>query len=104
MNNADGGTPTAGRVRDNAARGRFELDLQGAQAVLDYTRNGRVLTLNHAGVPALFEGRGIGSALVGEALELIRARGELVVPRCSFVVAYMQRHPEFDAIRAPAPP
>ncbi len=88
-------------MRDNAAKNRFELDLGGALAVLDYQRRGHVLTLNHAGVPTEFAGQGVGSRLVREALELVRRRGEQVVPRCSFVVAYMQRHPEFDDLRAP---
>jgi len=88
-------------VSDNASRSRFELPLDGAVAVLDYRRAGRVLSLDHAGVPAQFEGQGVGSRLVGESLRLIRARGEQVLPRCSFVVAYMARHPEFDDLRAP---
>lgn len=103
MNNSGAGAPPPNQVRDNAALSRFELELEGAVAVLDYTRRGQVLALNHAGVPAAFEGRGVGSRLVAGALALIRARDERVLPRCSFVVAYMHRHPEFDDLRA-APP
>lgn len=88
-------------MRDNAAQNRFELDLGGTLAVLDYQRRGPVLALNHAEVPKGLAGRGAGSRLVREALELVRRRGERVVPHCSFVVAYMQRHPEFDDLRAP---
>jgi uncharacterized protein len=90
----------ATQVRDNVERSRFELELDGAQAVLDYTRRGQILALDYAAVPAAFEGRGVGSRLVGAALELVRSRGERVIPRCSFVVAYMNRHPEFDDLRA----
>ena len=88
-------------MRDNAAQNRFELDLGGTLALLDYQRRGQVLALNYAEVPAAFAGRGVGSRLVREVLELVRSRGERVVPRCSFVVAYMQCHPEFDDLRAP---
>ena len=88
-------------MRDNAAQNRFELDLGGTLAVLDYQRRGQVLALNHAEVPKGLAGRGAGSRLVREALELVRRRGERVVPHCAFVVAYMQRHPEFDDLRAP---
>ena len=104
MINTSAGTPAAEAVRDNAALSRFELPLDGAVAVLDYTRRGQVLALNHAGVPGAFEGRGVGSRLVGGALALIRARGERMIPRCSFVVAYLQRHPEFDDLRVTPPP
>lgn len=95
-----GATPQAS-VRDNAALGRFELELPGTVAVLDYRRAGNVLSLDHAGVPPEFEGQGVGSRLVAGSLALIRARGEQVLPRCSFVVAYMRRHPEYDDLRAP---
>ncbi len=102
MNDTNAGALTSVAVRDNAALGRFELELPGTVAVLDYRRAGRVLSLDYAGVPAEFAGRGVASRLVGESLALIRARGEQVVPRCSFVVAYMRRHHEFDDLRAPS--
>jgi uncharacterized protein len=100
MDDAKAGAHGGTAVRDNAALSRFELALPGALAVLDYRRAGRVLSLDHAGVPPQFEGQGVGSRLVGGSLALIRARGEQVLPRCSFVVAYMQRHPEFNDLRA----
>jgi len=103
MNNTSVGAPLANQVHDNAPLSRFELQLDSAVAVLDYTRRGQVLALNHAGVPAAVEGRGIGSSLVAGALALIRSRGERIVPHCSFVAAYLRRHPEFDDLRA-APP
>lgn len=100
MSSAGNGSPAAGAVRDNAARSRFELEFGGALAVIDYSRRGQVLALNHAEVPLQFEGRGLGSQLVAGTLALIRSRGEQVIARCAFVVAYMQRHPEFDDLRA----
>jgi predicted GNAT family acetyltransferase len=59
-----------------------------------------VLFVHHTEVPREFEGRGIGSALVKAMLELARAEGLKVKPLCSFVSAYMQRHPEFADLRA----
>jgi len=40
------------------------------------------------------EGKGFASRLVGAALADARARGFKIVPACSFVVAYVRRHPE----------
>ena len=87
-------------VRDNVERSRFELELAGALAVIEYRREGAVVSFNHAEVPTEFEGRGVGARLVRGALELTRARGERVVPRCAFVAAYLRRHPEFDDLRS----
>jgi len=82
-------------VRDNADRHRFELDLDGHTAFSEYRRDGKVLTIMHTEVPKALEGRGIGSSLVRGMLDLVRAQGLKVVPRCPFVKAYIERHAEY---------
>lgn len=49
----------------------------------------------HTGVPPAYEGQGIASALVKEGLAYARKEGYKVVPLCSFVAAYIKRHPEY---------
>ena len=90
----------ASAVRDNAARHRYELEVQGSLAFIDYRRSGHVVTLTHAEVPESLRGGGIGSALVRGVLEFARSQGDRIIPRCSFVLAYLRRHPEFDDLRA----
>jgi predicted GNAT family acetyltransferase len=90
----------ANAVRDNPSRNRYELDVAGSLAFIDYQRAGHVVTLEHAEVPQDLRGGGVGSALVRGALELARAQGDRIVPRCPFVAAYLRRHPEFDDLRA----
>ncbi|MGE0114308.1 MAG: GNAT family N-acetyltransferase [Steroidobacteraceae bacterium] len=89
-----------GPIRDNVERQRFELEAEGQIAFINYRRQGGVVVMNHAEVPAALNGRGIGSALVKEALELVRSRNETVVPVCSFIVAYIRRHPEYQSLLA----
>jgi len=89
-------------IQDNVARSRFELTFEGQIGFIDYQRRGGTLVLMHAEVPAQLQGRGFGSALVRAVLEHVRASGERVIPRCPFVVRFMQRHPEFDELRAQA--
>ncbi|HEY7887768.1 MAG TPA: GNAT family N-acetyltransferase [Steroidobacteraceae bacterium] len=81
-------------VRDDSARQRYELEVEGGVAFVDYLRDGRKVIMTHAEVPLPLRGGGIGAALVKGALALVRERGEKVVPLCPFVVQYMRRHPE----------
>jgi len=88
------------RVVDNGGRQRFELDLGGKLAFLDYQRAGSRLYLNHAEVPVELRGHGAGARLVAGALDLVRERGEQIVPVCPFVHAFVQRHPGYAELVA----
>ncbi|HEY0400428.1 MAG TPA: GNAT family N-acetyltransferase, partial [Blastococcus sp.] len=45
---------------------------------------------------------GLGSTLVRAALDDVRGRGGSVVPQCSFVRGWIERHPEYaDLVAAP---
>ena len=84
------------RVTDNRELNRFELELEGGTAYVDYRRSPGVVTLVYAKVPSGLEGRGFGSQLVRGALERIRAEGGRVIPGCAFVAAFIRRHEEFQ--------
>lgn len=86
--------------RHNAARMRYELDVDDEQAVVEYVRDGETLFLTHTGVPPTLEGRGIGSELVRAVLEDVRRRELRIVPQCPFVAAYIRRHPEWEPLVA----
>ena len=58
------------------------------------------MALVHTEVPPALEGRGIAAALVRAALEHATAEGLRVRPRCSYVNAYLARHPEFRPLLA----
>jgi len=87
-------------VRDNPALSRFELDANGVTGVANYKLAGGVITLTHTEVPEAVRGGGIASRLIEGALNAVRARGLKVVPRCSFVRAYLDKHPEFRDLLA----
>lgn len=79
---------------------RFEATVDGTLCVLDYEQDAGRMTITHTGVPPEVGGRGIAGALVRTALTHARAVGWRVVPACSYAAAWMQRHPEFDDLRA----
>jgi uncharacterized protein len=83
-------------VRDNAARSRFELEADGVMVFMNYRLTGNVISLDHTETPVAARGRGLASRLVEGALQIVRARGLKIVPRCPFVRAYIGSHPEYD--------
>lgn len=80
-------------VRDNRDEGRFELLHNGVLAVAEYQLRGDVLVFTHTLVPPEISGQGVATALVGGALDLVRAEGRKVVSHCAFVTRYMEEHP-----------
>jgi uncharacterized protein len=90
-------------VRDNPAIGRFEMASGGAVAFIAYERTGDgQIALLHTEVPEALSGQGVGSKLVRGTLDAVRAEGLKVVPRCEFVAAYVERHPEYRDLLADA--
>lgn len=87
-------------VIDNTATHRFEMAVDGHTAFVAYRRDGAVISLDHAEVPRALEGRGVGSALVRATLDAVRGQGLTVVPRCSFVAAFIRRHPDYADLLA----
>jgi uncharacterized protein len=75
-------------------RCRFETTLDGHLCVCQYRLYGKLMMFTHTGVPSALRGRGIAAELVRVALAHARAQGLKVRPDCSYVEAYMQRHPE----------
>ena len=85
----------AGNVTHDETRHRFELQEGGATGFLTYIERDGSIVFTHTIVPPELEGRGIGGRIVAEGLGWARERGLQVVPQCSFVQGYIERHPEY---------
>ncbi|WP_289296999.1 GNAT family N-acetyltransferase [uncultured Reyranella sp.] len=83
-------------VTHNAAASRYEMKADHGLALAVYRQQGDARIFTHTEVPPEDEGKGLGAKLVRAALEDTRKQGFKIVPACSFVVAYVRRHPEFD--------
>lgn len=91
MDTGDMGT----RVHDNQERGRFELIADGEVAgFATYRRDGDVVTIPHTEIRPELAGRGLGTILVRGTLDMVRASGGRVVPRCPFVRDFIADHPD----------
>lgn len=86
-------------VTHNADRHRYELPTDHGLAIAVYRQQGDSRVFTHTEVPPADEGKGLGAKVVWAALEDTRRRGLKIVPLCSFVVAFVRRHPEFDDSR-----
>lgn len=88
-------------VSDNRERTRYEArlvtpdDPQGELAgVLVYEDGDAARTLLHTVVWEEHSGHGIGGRLASHAFADARERGVGIVPVCTFVQGWLERHPE----------
>ena len=65
-----------------------------------YERRGDRVVFTHTEIDPQAEGSGLGGTLVRAALDDVRGRGERVVPQCSFVRSWIERHPEYGDLVA----
>jgi predicted GNAT family acetyltransferase len=82
---------------------RFELRARDeVLGWIDYLPAGASVILAHTEIAPGHERQGLGSVLVGRALEDLRARGMTVIPTCPFAAAFIQRHPEYADVVDPS--
>jgi predicted GNAT family acetyltransferase len=84
-------------VKDERSERAYIVYVDGAPAGrAEYLmRDGRVVFV-HTEIDDEHKGLGLARKLVRYALDDVRSKGELLVPICPFVSAYIQRHPEYD--------
>lgn len=82
-------------VKHNKQHNRFEITEKGSTAVLTYKLSNNIIDMQHTIVPEEMEGKGVGSALVKQALNYARHEEMKVKPTCPFIKAYIDRHPEY---------
>ncbi len=83
-------------IIDNTEKHRFELAVDGHIAATYYDIADGVITFIHTEVPSELGGKGIGSKLIREALDQVRADGLKVIPQCPFVKAFIEKHPDYQ--------
>ncbi|HEY0090850.1 MAG TPA: GNAT family N-acetyltransferase [Flavobacterium sp.] len=84
--------------RVNEESRQFEMDVEGQMAIITYIRQGNIISLNHTEVPKELQGKGVANEIVDKTLNYIKEQNLKVVPSCSFVSAFVARHPEWKSI------
>jgi predicted GNAT family acetyltransferase len=79
------------KIVNNEAEHRFEIELDGKFAFLEYKLLPGSIYLVHTEVPEEFGGRGIAKQLARHGLTYAREHGLLANPVCPFVTAFVKR-------------
>jgi hypothetical protein len=87
-------------VGHDEEEGKFSVAVEGLESHLAYEkRDDGTLVLYHTFVPKALRNRGIAASLVKAALAHAEEHGFRVLPTCSYVVSYMDRHEEYAHLR-----
>ncbi len=83
-------------IRNNETESQFETTVDGHIAVAAYSLTPGTITFTHTAVPDALSGRGIAGELAKHALGHARTQNLRVVPQCSYMASYIQRHSEYQ--------
>ncbi|WP_452229970.1 GNAT family N-acetyltransferase [Lacinutrix sp. MEBiC02404] len=78
----------------NEEKKRFEIEIDNSIAFVTYKETGNQIALLHTEVESALSGRGIAGALVEKTLQYIEDHNKTVLPYCSYILSYIQKHPE----------
>ncbi len=76
----------------------FKTIVDGLTAYATYSIHHGGLDIRHTVVPPEIGGRGIAAQLVKAAYDYAAARHLKAIATCSYAVAWLQRHPEYQGI------
>jgi predicted GNAT family acetyltransferase len=79
-------------IEHNNKTQRFEVHLEGHVGYMSYQLKEGVIEYDHTIVPRELGGRGIGTELVKYGLAYARVHHLQVIPTCSFVASYINKH------------
>lgn len=88
-------------VTNNENEKRYQATVEGHLVKIDYITTKNKVYLTHTEVPPALEGKGLGKAIVEQALEDIKQQGKELVPLCPFVAAFLKRNPAWAELLAP---
>lgn len=87
----------AEEIRKDADHNRFVVVEDGTEVgFATYTELPNAITMNTTFVDPAHQGKGIAGRLIKHALDDLRETStKRIEPACSYVVAYIEKHPEY---------
>lgn len=85
----------------NEERKRFEIEVDGHYAFINYGESGGQTALVHTETDPELSGTGAAKAVVEKTLQYLEDNNKSLLPFCPFVFTYIKRHPEWKRIVSP---
>jgi predicted GNAT family acetyltransferase len=78
---------------------QFTIAVEGRNVgKAEFLDRGERRVFTHTEVDSDYEGRGLATILISEALKETREAGKRIVPKCQMVAAYIKKHDEYSDI------
>jgi len=87
-------------LKDNKTQHALELWVEDQRSFIGYEIEDEKIYLMHTEVPESQTGKGIAATLVEKSFAYIESKKLKVVPACSYVQAFLKRHPEWERLVA----
>ncbi len=84
------------KVVKNQAAQRYELQAGDAMAFARYHEVDGVVQILHVEAPPELRGTGAAGRLMDGMMRLIRAEGRKAYPVCTYALAWLRKHPEYQ--------
>lgn len=85
----------------NEGKKRFEIEIDGHFAFIDYKTLGNDIALVHTETDPELSGKGAAATVVEKTLHYLDDNDITLHPFCPYVFAYIKRHPECKRIVSP---
>lgn len=87
-------------VKNEEAK-RFEIEIDGHYAFIDYKMYGDQVALVHTEAEPELAGKGAAAAVVEKTLHYLDEHDLVLLPYCPYVFGYIKRHPEWKRLVSP---
>ncbi len=73
---------------------------EDSYATVHYQFVDQAMHITYTKVPDALQGKGYGKIMMESVLPLIEIQGFKIVPKCSYVAHYLNKHPEWEHLLA----
>lgn len=86
------------QVIKNVNKQRYEMEVEGYTAFVEYEERGNNVALVHTNVPEELRGKGIAGVLVSKTLEKVKADRKTFTPECPYIFSFVKRNQQWKEL------